>query len=696
MVRVTKKLMSDFFLELFSEEIPALLQKDARENILKLFKEGLEKKEIAYKSSFSYSTPNRLVFFISGIPLKINKKAHKIRGPRVDSSKQAIEGFAKSQKIDLKNLVEEKTDKGKFYFAKVESKIKLAQEELANIIPEILKKFSWKKSMKWGSYDLSWGRPLRSILALFDKNVIKFEFYHIKSSNFTFLDSQLQTNQKKIKNFNDYLNQLKNNKIILDHNIRKKFINAKINKISKSKNINVSINDKLLNEVNNIVESPKILLCKFNQDFLNIPKEIIITSMQQHQKYFPTFDLKGNLLNTFFVVTNSEDTKGLVKLGNERVINARLSDANFFWKKNKSLNLVKQVGNLKSINFFYKLGSLFEKVQRIRKLGSLISDQLNYNKEKIEVSASICKVDLLSDLVGEYPELQGIMGGYFAKDQGFDDDISLAIKEHYLPIGLDSKVPKKPTSVAVALADKLDTLVGFFGINEKPTSSKDPYALRRAALGLSRIIIENNLKFNLRDIINYSIILYKEQSFELSNKSVALDLISFLRERVKNYLKEKKIRIDIIEAVVSSHNNSNFLELYKKCQVFNKFISKDNGKNILKSYKRVSNILEQEIKKNGFQITGLPDSVLFKKDEEKILFDTINGIRKYFSSTFNMENYEKTIEVLSNAKTNIDSFFDNVVVNDENESIKKNRLELLKMFCMTLDNFINFSKIEGV
>ena len=688
--------MSDFFLELFSEEIPALLQKDARENILKLFKEGLEKKEIVYKSSFSYSTPNRLVFFISGIPLKINKKAHKIRGPRVDSSKQAIEGFAKSQKIDLKNLVEEKTDKGKFYFAKVESKIKLAQEELANIIPEILKKFSWKKSMKWGSYDLSWGRPLRSILALFDKNVIKFEFYHIKSSNFTFLDSQLQTNQKKIKNFNDYLNQLKNNKIILDHNIRKKFINVKINKISKSKNINVSINDKLLNEVNNIVESPKILLCKFNQDFLNIPKEIIITSMQQHQKYFPTFDLKGNLLNTFFVVTNSEDTKGLVKLGNERVINARLSDANFFWKKNKSLNLVKQVGNLKSINFFYKLGSLFEKVQRIRKLGSLISDQLNYNKEKIEVSASICKVDLLSDLVGEYPELQGIMGGYFAKDQGFDDDISLAIKEHYLPIGLDSKVPKKPTSVAVALADKLDTLVGFFGINEKPTSSKDPYALRRAALGLSRIIIENNLKFNLRDIINYSIILYKEQSFELSNKSVALDLISFLRERVKNYLKEKKIRIDIIEAVVSSHNNSNFLELYKKCQVFNKFISKDNGKNILKSYKRVSNILEQEIKKNGFQITGLPDSVLFKKDEEKILFDTINGIRKYFSSTFNMENYEKTIEVLSNAKTNIDSFFDNVVVNDENESIKKNRLELLKMFCMTLDNFINFSKIEGV
>ena len=418
--------------------------------------------------------------------------------------------------------------------------------------------------------------------------------------------------------------------------------------------------------------------------------------MQHHQKYFPTFDLKGNLLNTFFVVTNSEDPKGLVKQGNERVIDARLSDAKFFWEKNKSLNLVKQVGNLKSINFFSKLGTLFQKVQRIRKLGSLISDQLNFNKEKIEISASICKVDLLSDLVGEYPELQGIMGSYFSKEQGFDEDISLAIKEHYLPTGIDSKVPKKPTSMTVAIADKLDTLVGFFGINEKPTSSKDPYALRRAAFGISRIIIENNLNFNLRDIINYSIILYQEQGFKLFNKSLELDLMFFLRERVRNYLKEKKIRIDIIDAAISSHNTNNFLQLYNKCYSLNKFISKEMGQNILSSYKRATNILDQEIKKNNFIITGVPDSILFKKDEEKFLLDKINEIRRYFSSTLNIENHEKTIEVLSNAKVSTDIFFDNVVVNDENESIKKNRLELLKMFCMTLDNFINFSKIDGI
>ena len=399
--------------------------------------------------------------------------------------------------------------------------------------------------------------------------------------------------------------------------------------------------------------------------------------------------------NIFLVVTNSDDKKGFVRLGNERVIEARLSDANFFWKKNKSQNLVKQVGNLKEINFFNKLGSLFQKIQRIRKLGALTSDQLNFNKEKIEIASSICKVDLLSDLVGEYPELQGVMGSYFAKEQGFDDEICLAIKEHYLPIGIDSKVPKKPTSIAVAISDKLDTLVGFFGIGEKPTSSKDPFALRRAAFGLVRIIIENNLKLEFKDLINYSINLYQEQGFVLDLKSTTDDLINFIRDRAKNYFKDKKIRIDIIDAAISSHSSDNFLSLFKKCKILNQNIDKENGINILNSYKRASNIIDQEIKKNKLDIKGTPDSILFKKEEEKLLFDEINKIRKYFSSNFKNENYEQTLITLANSKKNTDIFFENVVVNDENESIKANRLELLKMFCITLDNFIDFSKIEG-
>ena len=687
--------MSQFFLELFSEEMPVALQKNARENILKLFKDNFEKNNIIYKSGTSYSTPNRLVFLFEGMPIKIYEKASKIKGPRTDAPKQALEGFIKSNNLNAKNVTQENTDKGRFYFASIKPKTIQVKEKLSKLIPEIIDKFSWKKSMKWSDYDLNWGRPLKSILALFDNKVLKFKFHHLTSNNSTFVDSAMEDSVKVVKDFKSYLKLLKDKNVILDHNLRKKYIIEKINKISKSKSITSKINEQLLNEVNDLVEKPKVIACKFNSNFLNIPEEILITSMQQNQKYFPTFDQKGDLTNIFLVVTNCDDKKGFIKLGNERVIEARLSDANFFWKKNKSQNLVKQVVNLKAINFFTKLGSLYEKVQRIRKLGSLTSDQLNYNKEKIEIAASICKVDLLSDLVGEYPELQGVMGSYFAKEQGFEDDIALAIKEHYLPIGLDSKIPKKATSIVVAIVDKIDTLVGFFGIDEKPTSSKDPFALRRAAFGLVRIIIENNLKLELKDLINYSMNLYQDQGFKLSNQTLQNDLLTFITERLKNYLKEKKIRIDIIEAAISSQKSDDFVSLFKKCQILNKSIDNISGKYILASYKRASNILDQEIKKNRLDIRGMPDSVLFKKEEEKILFDEINEIRKYLSSNFKNQNYEKTLEILANSKKNIDNFFDNVVVNDENESIKKNRLELLKMLCMTLDNFINFSKIEG-
>ena len=418
--------------------------------------------------------------------------------------------------------------------------------------------------------------------------------------------------------------------------------------------------------------------------------------MQQHQKYFPLFNQEDNLTNFFIIVTNLEDKKGLVKIGNERVISARLSDAKFFWEKNKAQSLVKQVGNLKSINFFSKLGTLFHKVQRIKKLGAMIADQLNLNKEKVEISASICKVDLLSDLVGEYPELQGILGSYFAKAQGFDDDISLAIKEHYLPLGLDSKIPKKPISVAVSIVDKIDTLVGFFGIGEKPTSSKDPFALRRTAFGLLRIIIENNLSIQLKNLINYSNTLYLEQGFKFPNQPISNAITNFLRDRFKNYLKEKKISYDIIEAALaSSHVSDDFVSLHKKCLIFNKYLKKDLGKNILTTYKRASNILNQEKKTINLKITGEPNSILFNKDEEKLLFNQINEVRKYFSSVIKNENYEKTLEILSSTKKTTDNFFDNVVVNDENKNVKKNRLELLEMFCNTFDNFIDFSKVEG-
>ncbi len=687
--------MSELFLELFSEEMPPGLQKHAREGIQKLFTESFDKLNINFKSNKSYSTPKRLVFFFEEITEKIEKKGITIKGPKVDSPKSALEGFIKSNNLDHTEVFEQSLDKGRFFFAKINPKIILVKKELAKIIPDILNKYSWKKSMRWADHSLIWGRPLKSILALFDNQVIQFSFHHLVSNNLTFSDEIMEEGQKKIKDFRSYLKLLDSKKIILDQNLRKQLIVKQIDKVCKVRKLKKKLNEKLLDEVVDLVEKPNVLLGKFAKPFLNIPKEILITSMQQHQKYFPLFNQEDNLTNFFIIVTNLEDKKGLVKIGNERVISARLSDAKFFWEKNKAQSLVKQVGNLKSINFFSELGTLFHKVQRIKKLGAMIADQLNLNKEKVEISASICKVDLLSDLVGEYPELQGILGSYFAKAQGFDDDISLAIKEHYLPLGLDSKIPKKPISVAVSIVDKIDTLVGFFGIGEKPTSSKDPFSLRRTTFGLLRIIIENNLSIQLKNLINYSNTLYLEQGFKFLKQSDSNAITNFLKDRFKNYLKEKKIRYDIIEAALASHVSDDYVSLYKKCLTLNKYLKEDLGKNILTTYKRASNILDQEKKTINLKITGEPNSSLFNKDEEKLLFDQINEVRKYYSNVIKDENYKKTLEILSSAKKTTDNFFENVVVNDENENVKKNRLELLEMFCNTFDNFIDFSKVEG-
>ena len=353
------------------------------------------------------------------------------------------------------------------------------------------------------------------------------------------------------------------------------------------------------------------------------------------------------------------------------------------------------MSKLKSLSFFNQLGNIYQRTQRLRKLASPVSDQLNLNKEKIEIASSICKADLVSDLVGEYPELQGVMGMYFAIEQGFEEDVSMAISDHYLPVGINSEVPKKPIGSAIAVIDKVDMLVGFFGINEKPTSSKDPFALRRTAIGLLRIIIENKLTIQLKDLINYSIVTYEEQNVKFSNDIVNKDVLFFLRERFKNLLREKGIRNDIIEAVDSSHAGNDFLSLYRKSSIINKNISKDIYKNIIGTYKRASNIINQEMKDKEHSINGDPEEFLFKKDEEKHLFEKINEIRKYFLSTKKDESYIETLKILAEAKPTTDNFFENVIVNDDNSDIKKNRLELLQLFCKTYDSFIDFSKVEG-
>jgi glycyl-tRNA synthetase beta chain len=686
--------MSEFFLELFSEEIPAGLQRNSRNTLLENFQNLFEEKKISFKKSSSFSTPNRLIILFEGLSKEITQKAEEIKGPNVNAPEKAIEGFLRSNQIDKKDLLKKKIEKGEFYFFKKPSNKINTIDLLQKYTPLILDKLQWKKSMVWGNYNLSWARPLKSILAVFDDKSLDFKFHHLISSNTTFTDKEFEDKKKIFKNFKSYKDFFNQSGIIIDHVLRKEFIIKEIEKISNKNNFIVESNNKLLDEVTDIVEQPNIIICKFDQKFLNIPKEILIITMQYHQKYFPTFNKKGKITNEFLVVANNNDEKGYIKLGNERVVEARLSDAQFFWEKNKSQNLVKQVSKLKSMNYFKGLGSYFDKIQRMRKLGGMISDELLISKDQVELSASICKVDLVSDIVGEFPELQGIMGGHFAEVQGFDKEIALAVSEHYLPIGLDSKTPKKPFSIALALTDKIDTLVGFFGINQKPTSSKDPYALRRSALGVIRLLIDNNKEFKIKDLISYSTSLHKNQGFNFSNVSSQKELSDFLMDRLKYYMKEKKIRAEIIDASIKAHGIDHMNKIYKKASTLNGLINKEIGEDIITSYKRASSILESELKNGDLELSNTTDPGIFKNDYEKNLFKKINEIRKYFTNIGKDENYKETLEILAGAKKVTSEFFDNVKVNDDDKNIKKNRLELLQMLCRTFDNYINFSNIE--
>ena len=688
--------MSEFFLELFSEEIPPKLQTAAREKLyldLNIFFETNNINSKGYKLLFS--TPNRILIGFSNISKSVVKKSQDIRGPSVTANPEALQGFLKSHNINKSQINLKKTEKGEFYFYCKPQQILKTYDLLKHNLPEILDKINWNKSMKWGKNQMYWGRPLKSILAVFDKKKIEFSFHHLSSSNYTFLDKDFE---EKIKNFNTikaYQDYFKSKKIILDHKKRKEFITNELNRISKKNNLITDFKDNLLDEITNIVEKPKIILCEFDKKFLNIPKEILIISMQNHQKYIPTFDKNHNLTNFFLVVSDSKDVKGYIKSGNERVIEARLNDAQFFWNRNKSQNLIKQLSDLKKVNFFKGLGSYFEKTQRIKNLSSLISDELIISKEKVEIAASICKVDLKSDLVAEFPELQGVMGGHFAKAQGFEKEVCQAISEHYLPNGHDSRVPKNLYSITLSLSDKLDTLVGFFGLDLIPTGSKDPYALRRYTIALVRLIVENKIKIKLRSIINYALTLYKDQGYEFDITKVLKELNTFILDRLKNYSKEKDIRLDIVESLILSNDIDEIYKGYKKAEVLNRNIKKELGQDVLGIYKRSSNILNTEVNKNKIVLSNSVDVGLFKNDFEKNLFKKIQEIKKYLFNIDKNDNFEDDLRELFKLKQDVNMFFDNVKVNDENILIKKNRLELLNLLCKSFDNFFNFSKIEG-
>ena len=688
--------MSEFLLELYSEEIPHGLQIDCRTNLEASFQKKLEDHNIKYKRINVFSTPSRLCIHIEGLPTNLLLEAKEIKGPKVGSPEQALEGFLKSNKLDKKDVFEKEIDKGKFYFAKTKQQKIDLQTLFATQVPEILKTLNWKKSMRWSNHSLAWGRPLKSILCLFDKHSVIFDFHHLKSSNKAYVGGPYDEKSFIAKDIVQYFSTLKDKKIILDQEVRKKMVLEGLKSVFKKSKCEDNPNPKLVEEVTNLVDYPTALKGQFSKEFLELPEELLHLTMMQHQRYFPMKSLETNkITNSFITISNNTDEKKLIIAGNESVLQARLSDAKFFWDKNKRQNLVKNVSKLNGITFYKDLGSLYDKTQRVRQLASLIADIIGANKGDTEIAGSICKADLVSDLVGEYPELQGVIGKYFALSQGFSPEIANAISDHYLPVGPTDRVPKDKIAICVALADKLDTLIGFFGINLKPTSSKDPFALRRAVLGMIRIILDNKISISLKEIINNAKNLYLSNNVEIINDRLADDLMDFFNDRFKNLLKDKEKRLDVVDSVLSNNRSDDFYNLYLKITTIAKCIKQPDGINSIAAYKRAKNILEQNDQMVKDNIFGNPDPVLFNTEIEKNLLANIQEVREYFTTPSRLRDSQKSIKMLSDVKVLTDRFFEEVKVNDDNEEVKKNRLELLFLMCKTFDNFTDFSKLEG-
>ena len=686
--------MSDFFLELYSEEIPHGLQINARKQIHELILKELNENNIKFKEFDIFSTPKRLIVFIENITLNQKIESQEVKGPKVGCNDQALEGFLKSKNALKEDLIQKSTDKGEFYFVKLPAKTLLTSDILRKKLPSILQTINWKKSMRWSDHDCFWGRPLKSILCLLDNQVLDFSFFHINSSNSTYVNGPFEDKEVKIKNFKDYKKNLEKNKIEINHIKRESKINIELEKLLKKNKCSLEINNALVDEVTNLVETPVILKGKFDPEYLELPDELLNLTMVNHQRYFPMKSEQENkIINSFLFVANNFDNKNLITKGNEKVIDARLSDAKFFWDKNKRQNLVKQVTKLNSIVFYQKLGTLYDKTQRIRQLSSVIADTIGANKEDTEIAGSICKADLVSDLVGEYPELQGTIGRYFALEQGFSQEISNAIQNHYLPLGPSGKVPKEKISIAVAVADKIDTLIGFFGIDEKPTSSKDPFALRRACLGVLRLITENKISLSLKEILNNSKNLYLAQNYQLTNEKVIEDLFQFFIERFKINLKDKGARLDVTNSILENNRSDDFYLIMKNINELSKCLKKSQGQDAISIYKRSKNILDQSNQEEEF--FGNPDNVLFQHPSEDEILIKLNEARDYFTTPSRLRDNEKTITLLSELKPMTDNFFDNVKVNDDNQQVRKNRLELLTLLCKTFEKFTDFSKLDG-
>ena len=703
--------MSELLIELLSEEIPARMQAKAAEDLKRLVGEGLKAKGLTTGTALAYATPRRLTLVIADVPPKSPAISEEKKGPRVGAPEAAIQGFLKGAGLasiaDAEIVKDAK--KGDFYVARIERPGQPADIIVADVVKEAMAKFPWPKSQRWGNGDFTWVRPLMSIVCLLGGKVVPFEVGGVTSGNKTRGHRFHGGEPFEVKSFEDYGTRLKAAKVLLPASERVEMIREQARAVAKSAKLELVEDEALLNENAGLTEWPIVLLGTFDAEFLAVPGECLTTAMKNHQKCFSLKDPKtGKLANRFLMVSNliAADGGDEIVKGNEKVIRARLSDAKFFWDQDLKRRLEPMHFELKGITFHEKLGTQWDRMERMTELARQIAGSVDAEPDLAGRAAQLAKADLVSGMVGEFPELQGLMGRYYAEAEHMNPKIAAAIEEHYRPRGQGDTVPTAPVSVAVALADKLDTLVGFWAIGEKPTGSGDPYQLRRAALGIIRIVLENDLRLPLLTAIKKH---FMERIGQIPTSltppetllkgvdahALGLDLLAFFADRLKVHLREKGARHDLIDAVFSLGEQDDLALVVKRVEALDAFLKTDDGANLLAGVKRAANILAIEEKKDKRSFDGEYDLKLLTEKEELALAAAIESAKQDTVAAINVESFKGAMNALAELRKPVDAFFEKVTVNAPDPKQRVNRLKLLAAIRAATLNVADFSRIAG-
>lgn len=729
--------MPELLLELFSEEIPASMQPKAADDLKSLLTGALVDSGLLYEGTQAHATPRRLIVSIEGLPAQTPSVLEERKGPRVDAPQPAIEGFLRSTGLSLDELKIEEDKKGRFYLASTRKPGRRAADVISEIVPELIRKFPWPKSMRWGAGSLRWVRPLRSILCTFEGEIVPFEVDGIRSGNITRGHRFMSSGTIAVHRFADYARKLHEAKVVVNSQVRAETIRAEAQNLAFAQGFELIADGALLEETAGLVEWPVVLMGSFDTRFLGMPPEVIATSIKTHQKCF-ALRLGGNagLANRYILVSNMAARDGGKEIvrGNDKVIAARLADAQFFWDHDRATPLEKLLPKLDHVTFHAKLGSQGQRVGRMEALAADIAKAIGADVEKAWLAARLCKADLVTGMVGEFPELQGLMGRYYALAQGMDVDVADAIGDHYKPQGPSDTIPASPVGRAVALADKIDTLASFWAIGQVPTGSKDPFALRRAALGMIRTVIESQIKLPLSApfglgygrLIRQGIGIEPEPQAEIAPqadhpmakrfmaqleaqlvgggeagdaKKLAwqsfMGVLSFIADRLKVYLREEGKRHDLIDAVFSLGDQDDLLLIVKRVEALSNFLATDDGSNLLVGVKRATNILRIEEKKDGVSYGTNVERHRLIKAEEIALHSAVTVASGQAHAAIEHEDFSAAMAAIAKLRTPVDQFFDRVTVNDRDPGFRENRLKLLNRIRSATLEVADFSKIEG-